>query len=241
MLGSAASRHPLALVHNGFLSLYTSSNADSKFNKTSARDQVFEEVRRLMELYKDEETSITVTGHSLGAALATLNAVDMAASGVNAVPGNSSNKPPCPVTAIVFACPHVGNIFFRTAYRSFREHLKSLHIIIFGDVVPTVPLISYVDVHVPLSMNTDHSPFLSWPLLPPSRHNLELYLHCLVGHQGSRGGFKLEVERDVALVNKGADLLKDEYPVPGSWYIKQHKGMVKNDDGRWELRDFKHV
>jgi hypothetical protein len=40
VLGSAASSHPLALVHHGFLSLYTSSNADSKFNKTSARDQV---------------------------------------------------------------------------------------------------------------------------------------------------------------------------------------------------------
>jgi hypothetical protein len=40
VLGSAASKHPLAMIHNGFLSLYTSSNAESKFNKTSARDQV---------------------------------------------------------------------------------------------------------------------------------------------------------------------------------------------------------
>jgi hypothetical protein len=29
--------------------------------------RVIEEVRRLMELYKDEVTSVTVTGHSLGA------------------------------------------------------------------------------------------------------------------------------------------------------------------------------
>jgi hypothetical protein len=40
VLGSAASKHPLAMIHNGFLSWYTSSNAESKFNKTSARDQV---------------------------------------------------------------------------------------------------------------------------------------------------------------------------------------------------------
>ncbi|TVU18264.1 hypothetical protein EJB05_16211, partial [Eragrostis curvula] len=197
VIGAAASKNPLALV--------------------------LEEVTRLMALYKDEDTSITVTGHSLGAALATLNAVDMVAHGANA-PANST-KPPCPVTAIVFACPHVGNIFFKTAYRSFRDHLKSLHVINFGDVVPQVPALSYVDVHAALPINTDKSPHLIHPLLPHSRHHLELYLHGLAGEQGSRGGFKMEVERDLALVNKGADLLKDEYPVPANWWVVQHKGM----------------
>ncbi|KAK3140921.1 hypothetical protein QOZ80_5AG0407800 [Eleusine coracana subsp. coracana] len=241
VLGSSlASKHPLAMVHHGFLSLYTSSNAESKFNKTSAREQVVEEVKRLMELYKDEETSITVTGHSLGAAMATLNAVDMAANGVNA-PANST-KPPCPVTAIVFACPHVGNVFFKTACRSVRtEHnLRSLHIRNLGDVVPLVPAVSYMDVHVALPINTGRSPHLN-TLNPRQLHNLELYLHGLAGEQGSRGGFKMEVDRDIALANKDDDLLKDEYPVPGKWWALQHKGMVKNDQGKWELRDFKHV
>jgi hypothetical protein len=200
--------------------------------------QVFEEVRRLMELYKDEETSITVTGHSLGAALATLNAVDMAANGVN---NSSSNKPPCPVTAFVFACPRVGNSFFKTAYRSFREHLKSLHIMNFGDVVPTVPVLPYVDVHVQLPINTGRSPYIRWPMRPRPLHNLELYLHGIAGEQGSGGGFKLEVDRDIALANKDDDFLKDEYPVLGKWYINKNKCMVKNDDGNWELRDFKHI
>jgi hypothetical protein len=40
VLGSAASSHPLAMVHHGFLSLYTSSHAGSKYNTNSARDQV---------------------------------------------------------------------------------------------------------------------------------------------------------------------------------------------------------
>ncbi|TVU18262.1 hypothetical protein EJB05_34351, partial [Eragrostis curvula] len=198
VLGAAASRHPLAMV--------------------------LEEVRRLMELYKDEETSITVTGHSLGAALSTLNAVDMVAHGVNSTAG----KPPSPVTAIVFACPHVGN-------------LKSLHIKNLGDVVPMVPALSYVDVHVPLPINTSRSPYINWPQTPVTLHNLELYLHGIAGEQGSAGGFRLEVERDLALVNKGIDVLKDEYPVPGCWWVIQHKGMVKNEEGKYELRDFKHI
>jgi hypothetical protein len=202
--------------------------------------QVFEEVKRLMELYKDEETSITVTGHSLGAALATLNAVDMAANGVNNSP---SNKAPCPVTAFVFACPHVGNVFFKTACRSLRaeRNLRSLHIKNLGDVVPMVPALSYVDVHVPLPINTSRSPYLSFPLTPVSLHNLELYLHGMAGEQRSAGAFKLEVERDLALIHKTADVLKDEYPVPGWWWVAHHRGMVKNDDGKWELRDFKHI
>ncbi|CAN6345020.1 unnamed protein product [Urochloa humidicola] len=39
VLGSAAAANPLALVHQGFLSVYTSSNANSTYNKASARDQ----------------------------------------------------------------------------------------------------------------------------------------------------------------------------------------------------------
>lgn len=40
VLGPAAEEHGNAVVHHGFLTVYTASDEDSKYNKTSARDQV---------------------------------------------------------------------------------------------------------------------------------------------------------------------------------------------------------
>ncbi|VAH07646.1 unnamed protein product [Triticum turgidum subsp. durum] len=237
VLGSAASQNRFAVVHRGFLSVYTSSNKSSEFTKTSAKDQVLKEVRRLVELYKDEEVSITVCGHSLGASLATLNAVDLVSSGANK-PESSTKS--FPVTAIVFASPHVGDRFFRSAFNSFPD-LKALHVQNAGDIVPMYPPLGYVDVAVELTIRTIRSPYMRMPAMVLTLHNLECYLHGVAGEQGSAGGFKLEVERDVALVNKGADALTNEHPVPAEWWVPKHKFMVKGKDGRWALQDFKHI
>nr|TKW24670.1 hypothetical protein SEVIR_3G064500v2 [Setaria viridis] len=221
VLGPAAHANPLAVVHGGFLSLYTSSDETSRFNQASARDQVI--------------------SRSLGAALSVLNAVDIVASGVNAPAGAGgySSKPPCPVTAVVFAFPRVGDRFFRGAFNSFQD-LRALHVKNSGDIVPAYPPLGYVDVAVALPINTSRSPYLRWPGTVLTLHNLECYLHGVAGEQGGAGGFKLEVERDVELVNKGADALKDEHPVP-NWWVPKNKGMVKSAQGKWELKDFEHV
>ncbi|KAF5951403.1 hypothetical protein HYC85_009347 [Camellia sinensis] len=61
----------------GFIQVYTDKDITCKFCKYSAREQILAEVKRLIQKYADEELSITIPGHSLGSALATINAYDI--------------------------------------------------------------------------------------------------------------------------------------------------------------------
>ena len=73
------------------------------------------EMRELVDLYKNEseELSITVCGHSLGSAMATLSAYDLAESGFNKLTAGDKNKT-VPVTVYSYAGPRVGNSAFKT-------------------------------------------------------------------------------------------------------------------------------
>ncbi|GLJ18757.1 hypothetical protein SUGI_0334970 [Cryptomeria japonica] len=122
-------------VEMGFLGLYTSEDPTCKFNNGSAREQLLSEISRLVKKYKGEELSITITGHSMGSALATLCAYDIAELGINRPEYTSSSS--FPITVYSFAGPRVGNAAFKE--RCEELGLKILRVVNVHDVVTKLP------------------------------------------------------------------------------------------------------
>ncbi|KAK7828386.1 phospholipase a1-igamma3 [Quercus suber] len=207
-----------------------------------------EEVKRL-----GRQISITITGHSLGAALATLSAYDIAEMRLNIVHDGECVTNKIPITVYSFAGPRVGNLKFKE--RCDELGVKVLRVINVQDKVPNVPGIianekfqfqkyvedamsfpwSYAHVGVELALDHTHSPFLKPTNDMGCAHNLEAHLHLVDGYHGKERRFCLVNKRDIALVNKCCDFLKSEYGVPPCWRQDKNKGMVRNSDGRWVL------
>ncbi|XLU99754.1 hypothetical protein S245_014094 [Arachis hypogaea] len=129
-----------AMVENGFLSLYVSKTATNP----SLQDMIREEIARIIQSYGDEPLSLTITGHSLGAALAILGAYDITATLKNAPM----------VTVVSFGGPRVGNDVFRNQLE--QSGTRILRIVNSDDVITRVPgflvknddVASIGDVHV---------------------------------------------------------------------------------------------
>ncbi|XP_015881138.3 phospholipase A1-IIgamma [Ziziphus jujuba] len=221
-------------VQQGWYTYYTTADPGSTYNSTSMRDQILSGVRELVDLYKDEEISITVTGHSMGGAFATLISTDIVYNGYNKPTDQPDN--PCQVTAFLFASPPVGDPGFRRVFNSL-DNIHALQVRNEKDEIPELPdrIEGYVHVGKKLVIDTTQSPYLKEKIISTENvlHDLQVYLHGIAGTQGSTGGFKLEVKRDLALINKKLDALKDEYNVGAEWWCVSNKGMIQMADGNW--------
>ncbi|XP_015080756.1 phospholipase A1-IIdelta-like [Solanum pennellii] len=213
-------------VMNGWLKIYLSSDPKSPFTRLSIRAQLQVMIEDLRDRYKNENLSITFTGHSLGASLSILAAFDLVENGVTDIP----------VSAIVFGSPQVGNRAFNDKLKEF-PNLKILHVKNKIDVITLYPssLLGYVNSGIELVIDTRKSPCLKDSKNPSDWHNLQAMLHIIAGWNGEHGEFEMKVKRSLALVNKSSSILKDEILIPGSWWVEKNKGVVLDEDGEWIL------
>ncbi|WOK99509.1 phospholipase A1-Igamma1, chloroplastic-like [Canna indica] len=228
-------------VEHGFLSVYTSKSETTRYNKTSASEQVMPELRRLVSHYRlqGEEVSLTITGHSLGGALALLNAYEAA-----------SAMPDLPVSVISFGAPRVGNDMF--VERLGEMKVKVLRVVVKQDLVPKLPgvlfnenlkrleivdgMLEHVYMHagIELVLDAKASPFLKQDGIHVAGfHHLETYLHLVDAFLSSEMEFRSRARRDVALVNKTSGMLREELQIPPSWSQLANKGMRRNAYGKW--------
>jgi hypothetical protein len=120
-------------VESGFLSLYTSNESGDKFGLKSCREQLLSEVSRLLNRYKGEELSISLSGHSMGSSLALLLAYDIAELGLNRLGPNLD----IPVTVFSFGGPRVGNLGFKE--RCEELGVRVLRIVNVNDPITKLP------------------------------------------------------------------------------------------------------
>ncbi|KAJ6932984.1 phospholipase A1-Ibeta2 [Populus alba x Populus x berolinensis] len=195
-------------VECGFLSLYKTAGA----NVPSLSQSVVQEVTRLMELYSGEALSITVTGHSLGAALALLVGDELSTCAPH-VP---------PVAVFSFGGPRVGNKGFANQINS--KNVKVLRIVNSQDVitrVPGIPIVEQLNDNMPLAyahvgtelrVDTKMSPYLKPNADVACCHDLEAYLHLVDGFIASNCPFRANAKRSlVRLLNEQGSNVKRLY------------------------------
>ncbi|XP_043715366.1 phospholipase A1-Ibeta2, chloroplastic isoform X2 [Telopea speciosissima] len=228
-----------AKVECGFQSLYKTPGS----NMPSLSESVVGEVRRLMELYKGETSSITVTGHSLGAALALLVADEL-----------STCEPEMPPIAVFsFGGPRVGNRAF--ADRVSNNGVKVLRIVNSQDLITRVPGMfvseeldqklrnnskvaagvlnvldnmpwAYAHVGTELRVDSKMSPYLKPDADVACCHDLEAYLHLVDGFLATNCPFRANAKRSLArLVNEQKSNVK-------KLYISKAKGLRLNLDNQ---------
>ncbi|XP_062190946.1 phospholipase A1-Ibeta2, chloroplastic-like [Phragmites australis] len=198
-------------VECGFWNLYKTASDRSP----SLSEMVVSEVRRLLNKYKGEELSITVTGHSLGAALAVLIADELA------------GRAQAPVAVFSFGGPRVGNRAF--AERVEARGARVLRLVNAHDVVPRfppgLPLPGYADVGRELRLDSRASPYLRPDADAACCHDLEAYIHLVDGFLGSHCPFRANAKRSILR------LVKNQRGNVKQLYISKAKDMRIRLDG----------
>ncbi|KAI3441959.1 Lipase_3 domain-containing protein, partial [Psidium guajava] len=204
-------------VECGFQSLYRTGGA----HVPSLAESVADEVKRLLKLYEGETLSITVTGHSLGAALALLVADELSTCSTE----SPSSSPPPHVAVFSFGGPRVGNEAF--ANRIHNKNVKVLRIVNNQDIITRVPgtflsedieqklrdtkLEGVLDGNMPwdyshvgteLRVDTRMSPYLKPDADVACCHDLEAYLHLVDGFSSSNCPFRANAKRSLARLLK---------------------------------------
>lgn len=149
-------------IEDGFRDFYLSLRTGSAADAPSV-------VNMLRPLIAGTNKSVHITGHSLGAALATLLAYDVAktCNGVNPI-------------LYTFASPRVGNKVFAG---DFDQNVgTSWRIVNLNDIVPHLPpeLVGYMHVDAELPINSDDR----GPQNVVTWHSLQTYLDTLASAQG---------------------------------------------------------
>jgi triacylglycerol lipase len=159
------------LTEDGFTAIYRSLRAGADPNSPTAIDAITNLVST------SGVSSITVTGHSLGAALATLLALD---AGLNSGVGSSGT------TVYTFASPRVGELMFQHTYDSVVP--DTYRIYNRPDIVPQAPPFPYEHVGNDLELNP---PFNSVNSTLACWHSLDTYLWLM---DKEAGGNTLKVD-----------------------------------------------
>ncbi|GFZ02085.1 alpha/beta-Hydrolases superfamily protein [Actinidia rufa] len=232
------STHRQPKVECGFLSLYKTCGA----RVPSLSESLLEEIRRLMDQYKGETLSITVTGHSLGAALALLVADELSMCAAD-VP---------PVAVFSFGGPRVGNRGFADRINS--KNVKVLRIVNSQDVITRVPgmfvsegldrtlrnssaatVLDVLDNNMPwayshvgteLRIDTKMSPYLKPNADVACCHDLEAYLHLVDGFLSSNSPFREDAKRSLV------KLLHEQNSNVKKLYTSKVKALSLNVDKR---------
>lgn len=142
-------------VHTGFLNAYKAPQVR----------------RRIQDMVSANVRKIQVSGHSLGAALAILCALDL-----------QYNFPDRDIECIVFGCPRVGNAAFRDSYN--KRVFKTIRVENGNDIVTKVPLwlMGYRHVGVRITVGAPRLPgMVTFRSHDPRRYYQSLLCHCFEG------------------------------------------------------------